>query len=107
MANLIAKNISNVDAIISSPAVRAITTAQHFANAFNISTDDIITDLGIYEKNAIYVRKLIANQNDDHNTIALVGHNPMITNLVIDLTNKNINGLEPCSVVQISFNIEN
>ena len=105
MANLISRNIVRLDTIISSSAIRAISTAQYFADAFNINFADIKKDIGLYEKGISYIKKMIASQSTSFECIMLVGHNPTFTALTTNLTGEEISSLEPCSVVCIDYNI--
>jgi phosphohistidine phosphatase len=105
MAALMSRNISKLDKIITSPAVRAVATEQHFASAFNINFADIQKDTGLYEKGVPYIKKLIASQDVSLECIMLVGHNPIFTTLTSNLTGEEIPSLEACSVVCINYNI--
>lgn len=107
MANLIKNSITKLDKIISSPAVRAISTAQYFANAFNIDFTKIETEIGLYEKGVQYFKKLIASQSNSLECIMFVGHNPVITHLITDITKTEIPPLEACSVACIDYNVYN
>lgn len=105
MAALMSRNIANVDIIITSPAIRAVATAQYFANAFKIDFSDIQKDIGLYEKGISFIKKLIASQDISLECIMIVGHNPILTTLTANLTGNEIPPLEACSVVCIDYNI--
>lgn len=106
MAALIHRNVPQIDHILSSSSVRAMATTQYFADAYNIDFANIVADIGLYEKNHLYARRLLASQNDTHNTILLVAHNPMITDLFMQLTSSLTFTLEACSVSYIEFPIQ-
>ena len=105
MATLIKHSVTKLDKIISSPAVRAISTAQYFANSFDVDFSDIQIDTGLYEKGVSHIKRIIASQNDSLECIMLVGHNPVLTSLTTNLTADEIPALEACSVVCIDFSI--
>jgi phosphohistidine phosphatase len=105
MAALMRRNIPKLDKIVSSPAIRAISTAQYFANDFGIPFNKIQTNLGLYERGITYIKKLIANIDNSIEVLMLVSHNPMITSLVTNLIGNETPMLEPCSVVCIDYNI--
>ncbi len=105
MANLIKNSITKLDKIISSSAVRAISTAQYFANVFEIDFAKIETDIGLYEKGVAYFKKLIASQDNSLECIMFVGHNPIITYLINDLAGTEIFPIEACSVACIDYDI--
>ena len=72
--------------IISSPALRTITTANIFAEHLGTYTVETIDK--IYEASQNTLFKTIAKLPDEWNFIALVGHNPGIAEILYYLTDK-------------------
>lgn len=109
-ARQVAKNLLKLktkpDFIISSPAVRALTTAKIFGDKWGISEQNIEQEKAIYEANEYNLLKLINSFNDEHNCIALFGHNPGISNLANLLCNKHVYNLPTCGVVVLQFSFE-
>ncbi|CAM4234696.1 phosphohistidine phosphatase [Pedobacter westerhofensis] len=89
--------------IVSSPAVRALTTARHFADVLKISYDDIQLEASVYEANTTALLKVINQLNNDFERIALFGHNPGLTELVNYLADAKIYNLPTAGVVVIDF----
>lgn len=94
------------DLIVSSPAVRAFTTAKYFAEAWDIKTDAIQTEQQIYEAGVATLLSMINKFADKHDCIAIFGHNPGFTDLVNYLTDSYIENMPTASVVIIDFPFE-
>ena len=92
--------------LVSSPALRALSTARHFAEVFNISDLDILTEQKIYEASVETLLQLINKFDNRNNFIALFGHNPGITNLVAYLCDANIYDMPTCALSLIEFPLE-
>jgi len=89
--------------IVSSPALRALTTANYFAKAWQIPSDDIQQESEIYEANVKALLSVVASFDDELNQIALFGHNPGLTDFANYLSNAHIYNMPTCSVVLIEF----
>lgn len=99
---LVSKDIKP-DAIVSSPALRAITTAKYFASGWSLNADQLTTKANIYEANTKTLLNVINGLDDQFNTIALFGHNPGLTDLLNYLTDEYIANMPTCSVAIIEF----
>ena len=102
---LVNKNVIP-EKIVSSPALRAITTAGLFAEAFGYSKSDISQEPKIYEASASRLLKIINELPNQYDFIALFGHNPGLTELVINLSNADIYNLPTCGMVLLDFPYE-
>jgi phosphohistidine phosphatase len=103
MANkLLAKNI-NIDCFVSSPAKRALTTAQIFANTFNYKEKSIIQIPALYHAASSVFYKVISEIEDKNSTVAIFSHNPGITDFVNQLTTVRIDNMPTCAVFSISI----
>jgi phosphohistidine phosphatase len=89
--------------IVSSPAVRALSTAKHFADVLNISQGNIQQEQSIYEANTTALLKVINQLSNDYQRVALFGHNPGLTELVNYLADAKIYNLPTAGVVVIDF----
>lgn len=106
MAQVLKKSFYfNPDFIISSPALRAHTTAKIFAENFNFNQDNIFIDAGIYERGTKYIINLLKKQSDEYNNIILFGHNPDITSLTIYFLGEYFKTFPTCAVASIEFDI--
>ncbi|WP_316738965.1 SixA phosphatase family protein [Pedobacter aquatilis] len=89
------------DAIVSSPAKRAKSTAKFFAEAYK--TDNINYEESIYEASSATLLKVINGFNDDAETVIMFGHNPGFTDLANDLSDADIYNIPTAGMVLISF----
>lgn len=90
------------DLIVSSPALRAITTANFFASIWKINAATIQKEPSIYEagiKSLVSVINKIENQYD---RVALFGHNPGLTDLA-NYFDGHIDNMPTCSVLMLEF----
>jgi phosphohistidine phosphatase len=99
------KNVE-LDAIISSPAKRAFTTAKFFADEFNIKKKNIIEWSELYEASIDKFYYAITNLSDDYTSVALFSHNPGITAFVNQLTNTHVDDMPTCAVFAIHIKAE-
>ncbi|MEJ7558231.1 MAG: histidine phosphatase family protein [Pedobacter sp.] len=88
---------------ISSPALRALTTASHFEHAWHRSIAQIKQDSSIYEAAVPALLHLVNNIENKYNRAALFGHNPGFTDLANYLTDANIDNLPTCGIVILEF----
>lgn len=89
--------------IVSSPALRAITTAHYFAKILGIEKSEIVKEPEIYEALTSTLMEVISNLNNNYSFTALFGHNPGITSVVSNLCNKDLFNIPTCGVVLIEF----
>jgi len=93
-------------AVVSSPAVRAKTTAEIFCREWGYPVKDILFKEEIYEASASTLLKVINGLDDRYDSVALFGHNPGLTEIIVDLCNSDLYNLPTCGVVLISFPFE-
>ncbi|MGI4020479.1 MAG: SixA phosphatase family protein [Janthinobacterium lividum] len=86
MAALLLNQATLPETIICSPAVRALTTAQIFT--VTLGLEEAKTNLKIYEADADTLLQIINQLDDQNEVIALVGHNPGVSNILYFLTGK-------------------
>jgi len=89
------------DLIMSSPAVRAVNTAELIAKEINY--DKIISpNQYIYEAFINTLQDIVSFIHDDNDTVFLVGHNPGVSALAYTLCDLKEN-LPTCAIVEIDF----
>ena len=91
--------------IVSSPAKRAITTAEYFGGVFDIEKNEIRQEKDIYEASASRLLKLINELDNQYNFIAIFGHNPGLSDLVRNLTGDGFN-ITTCGIVLIRLFVD-
>lgn len=106
MGNFLKKNSENFDAVVSSPAVRALKTAKRICKAVEFKKENIRKDPSIYHASTGQLLLEICRTEDRHGSLALFGHNPGLTDLINYLTDKSIGNLPTCGVAKIAFELE-
>ena len=101
MAALIAKMGIKPDLIVSSPARRAITTAQFFADAMGIADEDIVRNQDIYEAYPQEILRLISELPESAETVFMFGHNPTFTDVANRFSDDFIENIPTCGIVRI------
>ena len=71
--------------ILSSPAVRAHTTAKAIAAALRYPSEFLQLEDEIYLASPEEITDLVQRQRDDFSDLMIVGHNPGLTDLVNEL----------------------
>src|SRR5262245_58804112 len=90
--------------ILTSPAARALRTAQLVANAIDYSRDAISLDRRLYLAEPGATVEIIGAQNDSIKTLVVVGHNPGLTELVHKLLPTfEVDDLPTCAVVGLDY----
>lgn len=106
MALLLKKHKVNVDLIVSSTAVRAISTAQIMAQELDYNFDKIITNERIYNGGVEELVELIKELPAKAKTVLLFGHNPSLTWLAHYLCETFRMNLVTCGVLGIEFDVK-
>ncbi|MEO5682539.1 MAG: histidine phosphatase family protein [Chitinophagaceae bacterium] len=86
MAVRLSSRIDTIDALITSPALRAKTTAEIFLATYKMKHDQLITEQELYLAPAYFFEQLISGIDNRFNTVAVFSHNPGITDFVNTLT---------------------
>lgn len=96
-----------IDALVSSPAVRAKQTAAFFAEGLNMSPAGIIFVSALYHAPPEVFYETVAGLPDDLNTVALFSHNPGITYFVNSLNSgAKIDNMPTCGIFAVSADIK-
>lgn len=104
LAELCKDEIKIPDIFLSSPALRAVETASIFAKGIGYPEERIMTDKIIYEGPSIEpILKLIQRTNDQLNTLALFGHNPIFSHLGAALSSTFNESMPKASILGLEF----
>ena len=93
----------NTDIILSSPANRALHTAQLMMRELNYNYDKLIVDKKLYTFHANDLIDYVHRLDNLWNKVILVGHNPAFTDLVNHFTRKKIIHLRTAGLAKITF----
>jgi phosphohistidine phosphatase len=91
--------------VVSSPAVRALSTAVIFTNQLGLPTERISIFREIYESSPGSILRVIRRTNPSVNSLMVFGHDPSLTNLFMLLTGKSLEKIPTSAVASVSLNI--
>jgi len=98
MATVLKDMHLTVDKIISSPAERALSTAKAFAEE-----EKIVIDQRLYLESKTKLLNLLNELDDSCQCVAIVSHNPDLTDFANFLANDNIENIPTSGIVGIQF----
>ena len=91
------------DLIISSPAIRALTTALIFCRNFKMDPSEISINADLYETSVKQYLQVIKQTPDAINSVMLFAHNPTISDLMSAFIAPPTDTLPTCAVIGIQF----
>lgn len=94
-----------IDAFVSSPAKRARKTAELFAKEYK-SKNEIIFFEKLYLAEPPVFFDVISRTDDQYQSIALISHNPGITEFANLLTDARIDDMPTCSIFAVRAAIQ-
>ena len=98
----LAKRDVKPDLILSSPAMRALKTAEIIAKKLDYRRKDIVVDDRLYAVEADDLLDVIHKLDDKLERVMLFGHNPELTALAHRLSSK-ITRMPTCAVAEFTF----
>lgn len=102
MGERLARRGVTADLILSSSAVRALTTARIIAEKIGYDPKSIVADRRIYGAQVSTLLYLIQELDDEHERVMLFGHNPELTELAHRFSG-DIGDMPTCAVVELTF----
>jgi phosphohistidine phosphatase len=102
MGERLAKRDVKPDLILSSPAMRALKTAEIIAKKLDYRRKDIVVDDRFYAVAADDLLDVIHKLDDKLERVMLFGHNPELTELAHRLSSK-ITHMPTCAVAEFTF----
>lgn len=90
------------DLIITSPAIRAISTALIFCRNLQLNPAEIKIEPSLYETTTKQYLHVISQTDNQYKQIMIFGHNPTITNCANSLTNSFTEEMPTCAIVGIT-----
>jgi len=102
MAHRLVDEGDGVRLVVSSPALRAITTAREYATAFGLEP---VERPELYAASARTILAAAAALPDEASVAMLVGHNPGMSDAVAELTGEFVE-LPTCAVVTCAVDID-
>ncbi len=105
MGERLAKRDVKPDLILSSPAVRALATAEFMAKELGYAIKDIVVDDRLYAASDDDLLAVIRELGDKPKRVMLFGHNPGLAELAHRLSSE-ITEMPTCAVAEFAFDTE-
>jgi phosphohistidine phosphatase len=106
MAKRLLKKDIKIDALVSSPAKRALSTATYFAEEYGKKVKNIIIVPALYNAAAESFYTAIEDLDNDDKIVAIFSHNPGITEFANSLTDTRIDDMPTCAVFALKADIK-
>jgi phosphohistidine phosphatase len=103
MGKRLTKRHVRPDLLVSSPALRALTTAHLIADELGYERKDIVVDDRLYANSANGLLAVIHALDQKLDRVMLFGHNPEFTDLAHRLSS-DITDMPTCAVAEFRFN---
>lgn len=90
------------DLILSSSAIRAITTAQLIINRLDLKNSNILIDPKVYQASDQEILGLISLFHKKYDHLLLIGHNPSLAVLASHFAGESV-AMPTCSLARVLF----
>ena len=94
------------DLVITSPAKRALTTAETIAEKINYPRKKIIENIQLYLADVPELLDVVRNFDESVKNAVLVGHNPGVTDFSNFLTDDDIENVPTCGVICVDLLVD-
>lgn len=105
MGHWLKKRKIHPDLIVSSPAIRASTTARVISEQIGYPVDQIEYQDLVYESGVSDLLKVIKSIDESVNSLMLFGHNPGITSLANTLSESYVDNIPTCGIYALMLKI--
>ena len=95
-----------IELFVSSPAVRALTTAKYFHDAYGAKKSRLVQVPSLYHASIESFYEVIAGLDDEYRYAALYSHNPGITYMVNSFRVAKVDDMPTCGVFGIHVETE-
>ncbi|MFN6944087.1 MAG: SixA phosphatase family protein [Cytophagaceae bacterium] len=93
------------DHIISSPAKRALITAELICEQLNFDSNNVVMEEDVYEASLRTLLSVVTSLDDNFNEVLIFGHNPGFTYFAEYLTKDEINNIPTCGAISIELEV--
>ncbi|WP_439882792.1 SixA phosphatase family protein [Pontibacter sp. MBLB2868] len=100
------ENFNKIDYCLVSPAKRAQATARLIADKIYFDTENITYEPDLYNAQEKQLLKCLSNLPQHVKSVLLVAHNPGITRLARELTDRMVGYLEPANVLAVEIDLQ-
>jgi phosphohistidine phosphatase len=105
MALRTAEALEKSDLWLSSPATRAIRTAEIFGQYCNRSLSSLKLNEQLYDANYQHLLTELRQIKNKWNHVVLFGHNPGLSDLIFTITGEDLDNLPTCGMAFIELDI--
>ncbi|MES2647361.1 MAG: histidine phosphatase family protein [Bacteroidota bacterium] len=107
MAKRLLDKKPEIDLFVSSPAIRAFSTAKYFHAGLNGRKEQLVTIPELYHASVVDFYQIIHSLNNSFNTVAIFSHNPGITEMVNSLGVAKVDNMPTCAIFAVRADINN
>ena len=101
MSNLMREKKLILDLIITSPAIRAISTALIFCRNLDVNYSNVLINPNLYGTDVQQYKDVIAKIDNQHNSVMIFGHNAIISELANSLAKPFSENIATCGIVGV------
>lgn len=105
MGKYLAENGHIPELMISSPATRAVSTAEIFAEETGYPKEKILKEEKIYEADVSDLIELVSGLENKYSSAMLFGHNPGLSFFAAFLLTDHAESLSTCAILCIDFDV--
>lgn len=103
MGDVLAGRGCRPDTVVTSPALRALRTAEMIAAAIGYPQQKIVLDARLYHADTDELLDVVKSMDESLQWVACVGHNPGLTDLANHLSRQRFENVPTCGVVEMHF----
>jgi phosphohistidine phosphatase len=104
LSKQVLKKMEVPDYWLTSPAIRAYSTALIFANTFKYNSEKMSIKKSIYEATIKNLKQVINQIPDNFNNVILFGHNPGLTNFFNEVSDSYADNIPTCGTLHLKAN---
>lgn len=93
------------DLILTSPAIRAITTAQIISNRLDHKQRFLEVEKKLYQADSTTLLAIVGKLHKKIKSILLVGHNPELEDFAAYMTGESVS-MQTCSLIEFTFELK-
>lgn len=102
LATKLIKREIRFDLILTSPAIRAITTAQIISNRLDHKQRFLEVDKKLYQADSTTLFRIVSKLHKKIKSVMLVGHNPALEDFVTLIAGESVS-MQTCALIELSF----
>ena len=105
LATKLVKKDIGFDLILTSPAIRAITTAQIISNQLDHKQRFLEVDKKLYQADCTTLLTIASKLHKKIKSVMLVGHNPALEDFAAYMTGESVS-MQTCSLIEFTFELK-